>query len=84
MNDGVDAGPNVLLVGQVYLDTILNVPHFPEEDSKLRATNVITRTGGNACNTAQALTQLHEVVFFMSAVGSRETSKYVISCIIAK
>lgn len=82
MYDRDDAGPRVLLVGQVYLDTILNVPHFPEEDSKLRATEVIERTGGNACNTAQVLTQFHDEVCYMSAVGSRETTKYVISCII--
>lgn len=43
---------NVLLVGQIYLDTILNVPHFPEEDHKLRATRMEQRRGGNTANTA--------------------------------
>lgn len=43
---------NVLLVGQIYLDTILNVPHFPEEDHKLRATHMEQRRGGNTANTA--------------------------------
>lgn len=66
---------NVLLVGQIYLDTILHVPKFPEEDSKLRATSSEQRTGGNTCNSAKVLGQFDQVnVCYMSAVGSRETS----------
>lgn len=67
---------NVLLVGQIYLDTILFVSKFPEEDTKLRANDTQQRIGGNTCNTAQVLTQFHHInVCYMSAVGSRETSK---------
>lgn len=66
---------NVLLVGQIYLDTILHVPKFPEEDSKLRATYLEQRTGGNTCNSAKVLSQFDQVnVCYMSAAGSRETS----------
>jgi len=35
------------------------VPHYPEEDQKLRASNVTTRLGGNVPNT---LNVLHQVV----------------------
>lgn len=34
------------------------VPHFPEEDSKLRATAVQVRRGGNCPNTLEVLQQL--------------------------
>ena len=67
----------VLLVGQLYLDTILHVDHFPEEDSKLRANKVEKRLGGNTCNTAQVLAQFHRTlqVHYLSAVGSRASSQ---------
>ncbi|GAB1314157.1 Carbohydrate kinase PfkB domain-containing protein [Madurella fahalii] len=49
---------HIILVGACYLDTILTVPHFPEEDSKLRATAVQVRRGGNCPNSLQVLQQL--------------------------
>ncbi|KAL1839203.1 hypothetical protein VTJ49DRAFT_1792 [Mycothermus thermophilus] len=48
---------HLILVGAVYMDTILTVPHFPQEDSKLRATNVQVRRGGNVGNTLEVLRQ---------------------------
>lgn len=35
-----------------------SVPHFPEEDSKLRATNLTIRRGGNCPNALEVLQQL--------------------------
>ncbi|KAK3937660.1 Ketohexokinase [Diplogelasinospora grovesii] len=49
---------HLILVGACYLDTILTVPHFPEEDSKLRATAIQVRRGGNCPNTLEVLQQL--------------------------
>ncbi|OIW29793.1 Ribokinase-like protein [Coniochaeta ligniaria NRRL 30616] len=49
---------HLILVGACYLDTVLNVPHFPEEDSKLRATSLRVRRGGNCPNTLEVLQQL--------------------------
>ncbi|KAK3187067.1 hypothetical protein K4F52_004233 [Lecanicillium sp. MT-2017a] len=49
---------HLVLVGACYLDTILSVPHFPEEDAKLRATNLETRRGGNCPNSLDVLQQL--------------------------
>ncbi|GAA5805690.1 hypothetical protein HPULCUR_011213 [Helicostylum pulchrum] len=70
---------NVLLVGQVYIDTILHVTEFPEEDTKTRATDAEQRTGGNTYNTAQVLAQFHHLnVCYMSAAGSRETSNHIV------
>ena len=36
------------------------MPHFPEEDAKLRATSLIKRRGGNCPNTLEVLQQLIE------------------------
>lgn len=37
-----------------------SVPHFPTEDSKLRATSLVKRRGGNCPNTLEVLQQLIE------------------------
>ena len=47
-----------IAVGACALDTILTVPHFPAPDSKLRATGLSKRGGGNAPNTLEVLQQL--------------------------
>ncbi|KAL8327669.1 hypothetical protein RB597_003810 [Gaeumannomyces tritici] len=49
---------HIVAVGVCYLDTILSVPYFPEEDSKLRATSSQVRRGGNCGNTLEVLQQL--------------------------
>ncbi|EFQ28032.1 D-sorbose [Colletotrichum graminicola M1.001] len=49
---------HLIVVGACYVDTVLSVPHFPEEDSKLRATNLRVRRGGNCPNTLEVLQQL--------------------------
>ncbi|KAI4179782.1 MAG: hypothetical protein L6R41_007640 [Letrouitia leprolyta] len=48
----------LLAVGACYLDTVLNVDHYPAEDSKLRASRIIRRRGGNCPNTLEVLQQL--------------------------
>ncbi|KXJ97004.1 hypothetical protein Micbo1qcDRAFT_211272 [Microdochium bolleyi] len=45
-------------VGACYVDTILDVPHFPQEDDKLRATSLSRRRGGNGANTIEVLQEL--------------------------
>lgn len=51
----------IICVGAIYIDTILNVPHFPGEDKKLRASSKIRRRGGNCGNSLEVLEQLVEV-----------------------
>ncbi|KAI3392898.1 hypothetical protein diail_4985, partial [Diaporthe ilicicola] len=48
---------HLVMVGACYLDTILSVPHYPEEDAKLRATNLTVRRGGNGGNSLEVLQQ---------------------------
>jgi ketohexokinase len=68
---------NILLIGQLYVDTILHVHDFPEEDSKTRANYAEQRTGGNTCNTAKVLSQYKQLnVCYMSAAGSHDNSRY--------
>lgn len=38
--------------------TTSRVPHYPEEDTKLRATNLVRRRGGNTANTLEVISQL--------------------------
>ncbi|PSR94324.1 D-sorbose [Coniella lustricola] len=48
---------HLIMVGACYLDTILSVPHLPEEDAKLRATSLKVRRGGNCGNSLEVLQQ---------------------------
>ncbi|RSL40227.1 hypothetical protein CEP53_013507 [Fusarium sp. AF-6] len=58
------AEKHLIVVGACYLDTILRnappivVPFFPSEDSKLRATSLSIRRGGNCPNSLEVLEQL--------------------------
>ncbi|KAF7732512.1 hypothetical protein EC973_003258 [Apophysomyces ossiformis] len=71
---------NVLLVGQIYLDTILHMDRFPEEDSKRRAESMEQRRGGNSANAAEVLSQFPRVnVWLMSAVGPKESTSSLLS-----
>ncbi|ROW06064.1 hypothetical protein VMCG_04522 [Cytospora schulzeri] len=48
---------HLIMVGACYLDTILSIPHFPEQDAKLRATSLNVRRGGNCGNALEVLQQ---------------------------
>lgn len=68
---------NVLIVGQIYQDTILTVDYFPEEDTKMRSSHTQQRRGGNCVNTAEVLSQFPKMsTSIMSAVGPKEQSQY--------
>ena len=51
-------GTRLVAVGSCAVDSILEVPRYPEEDSKLRATSFTKRRGGNTPNTLEVLQQL--------------------------
>ncbi|KAI1096902.1 Ribokinase-like protein [Rostrohypoxylon terebratum] len=67
----------LVCVGACYLDTILDVPYYPGEDSKLRATNLQVRRGGNCPNTLQVLQQLLRE----SDPSVKDVKPYLISCL---
>lgn len=67
---------NVLLVGQVYHDTILTVDYYPQEDSKMRSSHTQQRRGGNCVNTAEVLAQFPKMnTFIMSAIGPKDQTQ---------
>ncbi|CAK7567366.1 MAG: hypothetical protein SEPTF4163_005330 [Sporothrix epigloea] len=49
---------HLILTGACYIDTLLDVPCFPNEDDKLRATAAQVRRGGNCPNSIEVLQQL--------------------------
>ncbi len=53
-----------------------SVPHYPDEDSKLRATSLQTRRGGNCPNTLEVLQQL-----LRGEGRGRAITPYLISCL---
>ncbi|KAI1377410.1 Ribokinase-like protein [Hypoxylon crocopeplum] len=67
----------LVCVGACYLDTILDVPYYPGEDSKLRATKLHVRRGGNCPNTLEVLQQLLRE----QPGGSHDVKPYLISCL---
>ncbi|TRX95384.1 hypothetical protein FHL15_003715 [Xylaria flabelliformis] len=70
---------NLVCVGACYLDTILSVPHYPAEDSKLRASSLQVRRGGNCPNTLEVLQQL-----LQQEQGNDESVKvrpYLVTCL---
>ncbi|CAO3629412.1 unnamed protein product [Cunninghamella blakesleeana] len=70
---------NVLLVGQIYQDTILYMDEYPEEDHKIRAKDMEQRRGGNISNTAEVLCQFPRFQpWCMSALGSKEASSLLV------
>ncbi|CAK3743979.1 pfkB family kinase [Lecanosticta acicola] len=60
----MDISPKIrrlVMIGACYVDTILSVPKFPQEDHKLRATTLERRRGGNVANTLEVLQQFRSL-----------------------
>ena len=54
------------------------MPHYPEEDQKLRASNVTTRLGGNVPNTLNVLHQVaakEDRLVLVSTFAERDSSQ---------
>ncbi|KAJ5648524.1 Ribokinase-like protein [Penicillium lividum] len=49
---------SLIAIGACYVDTILSTSHYPGEDEKLRASNIVHRRGGNCPNSLEVLQQL--------------------------
>ncbi|KAI3323059.1 Ribokinase-like protein [Xylariaceae sp. AK1471] len=76
-----DMTMNLVCVGACYLDTILSVPHYPDEDSKLRASNLQVRRGGNCPNTLEVLQQLLREEQGSHGSGKVRLRPYLVSCL---
>lgn len=79
----------ILCVGICSLDTLATLNEFPTPDAKLRSTSLIHSGGGNAANTAVAISRLsHNISFLkelqvqvdlLSAVGNDSNGDTIIS-----
>ncbi|KAF2034533.1 Ribokinase-like protein [Setomelanomma holmii] len=59
MSDKKAAWPtHIICVGAIYIDTIIRVPQFPAEDTKMRAESMLKRRGGNTANSLEVLSDL--------------------------
>lgn len=54
----------ILCTGNITLDIVNTVNHYPAEDEEMRAIAQHRRSGGNAANTALILNQLNQDVYF--------------------
>ena len=59
----------VLVIGACTLDRIITVETYPKEDTKNRSTAVFETGGGNAANTATALSHLSTSMFATSSLS---------------
>lgn len=59
----------ILVVGTTTLDLVFDVPHYPVEDAKCRATAFTRVPGGNAANTAYVLAQAGHRVDLLSVLA---------------
>ena len=64
------ARKRIIAIGAIARDVILTVPHFPVEDSKLRATSCTSRRGGNVGNTLEVLQRILSVDTHLAISGS--------------
>ena len=67
----------VVCLGLATLDTIYVVPHHPEPDGRVFATDVAVAGGGPAATAAVALARLGVDVAFVGAVGDDEAGKEI-------
>ncbi|KAJ2988068.1 hypothetical protein NUW58_g4170 [Xylaria curta] len=63
----------------VLLREVVSVPYYPGEDSKLRASNLQVRRGGNCPNTLEVLQQLLREE--QAAPESRKVKPYLVTCL---
>lgn len=65
----------ILGIGNSILDIILTTPHYPKEDSEMRAASRLFEVGGNVCNTLYVLNQLGNTTSIVATLASDESSK---------
>ncbi|SAM05286.1 hypothetical protein [Absidia glauca] len=71
---------NILLVGQIYEETVLYVDEYPKESNQIHAKKTIQRQGGSICNTAEVLSQFPSLdPCIMSCLGSKSDSSGVVA-----
>ena len=67
----------ILCTGNVTLDIINTVDHYPFEDEEIRASAQVMRSGGNAANTALVLAQLRQDVYLSGVVANDQNGHWL-------
>jgi ketohexokinase len=67
----------ILVVGNVTLDIIHSVDHYPSEDEELRASSQRRQRGGNAANTACVLAQHGHQVSYAGTLADDSDGQYL-------
>ena len=65
----------ILAIGNVVLDILLFVNHYPHEDEEMRASQRLRQPGGNAANTLYVLAQLGHEVSLVSTLAADTEAK---------
>ena len=66
--------PTVLIMGAMCVDRILSVAAYPRQDEKIRTTNTVDMSGGNAANVAAALALLSTSTYARHGESSASSS----------
>jgi ketohexokinase len=69
----------ILGIGNAVLDVILTVPHHPQEDEEIRATQKHFASGGNANNTLYVLAQLGHHTALCTTLAADSEAKQLLS-----
>jgi ribokinase len=70
--------PDIIVIGDINVDLIFNIPAYPTPGSEAIATTVQMHTGGSAVNTAIALARMDMDVGFIGRIGSDALAKQVL------
>lgn len=65
----------ILGIGNLVLDTILTLNHYPQEDEEVRAVSRQFKFGGNTANTLYVLSQLGHETAIVSTLATDEPAK---------
>ncbi len=68
---------SILCVGNITLDIVNHVPHYPAEDEEMRATANERRSGGNAANTALILAQFGHQLTLAGTLARDESGQWL-------
>lgn len=67
----------ILGIGNLVLDTILTLEHYPQEDDEVRAQSRLFRFGGNTANTLYVLSQLGHEPAIACTLATDEQAKHL-------
>lgn len=66
-----------LIIGNCIVDQVMYLPHYPQQDEELRASDKSMVLGGNACNSAQILAQLGQDVHLLSSLADDSDAQWI-------